>query len=88
MTICLKASTLQAHIIHGRYLTVYLLSLLLVAISDGFNVVVARGQECMEVSALYGKDSHSPIQYNDRPNNRLSTLVPDHTTHPFMDLDR
>lgn len=61
MTICLKASTLQAHLIHGWYLTVYLLSLLLVAISDSFNVVVARSQECMEVSALYGKDSHSPI---------------------------
>lgn len=65
----------------------YLLTLLLVAIGDSFNVVVARCQQCMEVAALCSKDSHSPIQYDDRPNNRLSTLVPHHSTHPFMDLD-
>lgn len=69
------------------YITVYLLTLLLVAISNSFNVVVARSQQCMEVAPLCSKDSHSPIQYNDCPNNRLSTLVPHYTTHPFVDLD-
>lgn len=86
MAIFLKASTFLACIIHGIYRTVYLLTLLLVAISNSFNVVVAWSQQRMEVATLRSKDSHSPIQYNDRPNNRLSTFVPHHATNPFMDL--
>lgn len=87
MAIFLKASTFLACIIDVVYITMYLLALLLVAISDSFNVVVSWSQQCMEVAALRSKDSHSPIQYNDRPDNRLSTLVPHHTTNPFMHLD-
>lgn len=64
----------------------YLLALLLVAIGNGFYAVVARDQQCVEVAALPSKDPHSSVQDNDRPNNRLSTLVFHHTTHPFMDL--
>ena len=68
------------------YRTAYLLTLLLVAISNGFDVVVARSQQSVKVAPLCSKDPHSTIQHNDRPNNRLSTLVPRNATHPFMDL--
>lgn len=64
----------------------YLLPLLLVAISNSFNVVVAWSQQRMEVASFRSEDSHSPIQYNDGTNNRFPALVPHHTTHPFMYL--
>ncbi len=41
----------------------------------------------MEVASLCGKDSHSIIQKDKGPNNRLSLLVPHHTTNPFVDLN-
>lgn len=65
----------------------YLLSLLLVAICNSFNIVVSRSQQGMKVSTLCGKDSDSSIQHNDCSNNWLSTPVSHHTTHPFMNLD-
>lgn len=70
------------------HITVYLLTLLLVAVSNSLNVVVARSQQRVEVAALYSEDSHSPIQYDDRTNDRLPTLISHHTSHPFMDLER
>lgn len=65
----------------------YLSTLLLVAVSNSLNIVVARSQQRMEVSTLCSKDSYTPIQYNDGPDNWLSTLVPHHATHAFMDLE-
>lgn len=65
----------------------YFLTLLLVSISNCFDVVVARSKQDMEEAPLCSKDSHSPIQYDHCPNNGLSTPVPNNATYPFMDLD-
>jgi len=65
---------------------VYLLTLLLVSIGNGFNVVVAWRQQRVEVAALSGEDADSPVQYDDGPDDGFSTLVPHHAAHPFVDL--
>ena len=65
----------------------YLLTLLLVSVSDSFDVVVAGSQQRVEVAALRSKDPHSAIQHDDRPNNGLPALVPHHATHPFVHLN-
>ena len=87
MAIFLRNITFLAHILHDLCLTVYLLTLLLVAIGNSFNVVVARSQQRVEVAALCSKHSYTSVHHNDCTNNRLPTLVPHHSTHTFMDLE-
>lgn len=70
-----------------RYKTVYLL-VLSVATSNSFDLVVARSKQCMKVASLSSKDFHSSVKHNDRPNDRLSSLVPHYSVHPLVDLDR
>lgn len=41
----------------------------------------------MEVATFHSKQSHSSVQYNDRPNNWFSTLVSHYASHTFMDLE-
>lgn len=65
-----------------------LLSLLLVSLGDGLDVVRARGEECVEVSSLAGEDPHAPIQHDHGTHDRLPALVPHHSTHTLMHLGR
>lgn len=90
MPIYLKDSTFLSCMMQSLYLTAtaYLLALLLVTVSNSFNVMVARGQQSMEVPALRSEDPHTPIQYNDGANNGLSSLVPHDTANSFMDLEK
>lgn len=69
-----------------RYKTVYLL-VLSVATSNSFDLVVARSKQCMKVASLSCKDFHSSIKHYDRPDDRLSSLVPHYSVHPLVDLE-
>lgn len=69
-----------------RYKTMYLL-VLSVATSNSFDLVVAGSKQCMKVASLFSKDFHSSVKHYDRPDDRLSSLVPHYSMHPLVDLD-
>lgn len=41
----------------------------------------------MKVASLSSKDFHSSVKHYDRPDDRLSSLVPHYPVHTLVDLD-